>query len=199
MSKSRKFIFSSFSIACIVAILTCFIVDYAINGYVSWSVYPLLSVVLGWLVLCPLLIKKRGVLLSLCSLTLFTLPYLFLLEKTTPVTDWFMPLGIPSAAVGIPAVWAIALVFRYLKISLWYKSAVAVFIAGVLANFIISYNVDMYLYGEPHLLSPIITSASCLVLSVALVIQGRNRAAAKKREIAYSVPPAPGPDAPKQQ
>jgi len=170
---NRKNIFVSFSFACLIAIITCIIVDYAMNKQITWSWYPIISVPFGWLVFSPLHIKKYGTPLSILSLTIFSLPFLFLLEKITPVSGWFTPLAIPSAAVGAAAIWVIYLVFRFLKIRLWYKSAITVFLAGVIVNPVISYFVDMYVYSEPRIFSTLISSVPCLILAVTMIIQGR--------------------------
>ena len=182
MTKSRKLIFLSFSFACVISIVVCIIVDFAINGHSTWSAYSILSVPFGWLIVSPTIIKKRGIILSLCSLTLFVLPFLYLLERITPVTNWFAPVGIPSAAVGIPTIWVIYLLFRFLKINLWYKSAIAVFLTGVIANPLIGYYVDMYLFSKMQLLNTAINGAVCLGVSVVLFLQGMKKATAKKEE-----------------
>jgi hypothetical protein len=105
------------------------------------------------------------------------------LEKITPVESWFFPLGIPSAIVGLITIWVIFLIFRFLRISLWYKSAIAVFLAGVITNQIISYYVNNFLNTGPRLLNNIINTASCVVLSVVLFILGRNRSKARSENI----------------
>ena len=179
MAKYQKVLLVSFSVACILAIITCLIVDFVLNRAITWAMYPVITVPFGWLLFTPLLVKKHGVLLSLCSLTIISIPLLFLLEKITPVHGWFSPIAIPSAAIGTGAIWLIFLLFRFVKISPWYKSAITVFIVGVLTNPAISYHVDMYLYSEFKLLSVILESAACLVVSVALIIWGYRRSKAK--------------------
>jgi hypothetical protein len=183
MHNIRKLILVSFSVACIIAIVVCIIVNVAMDKQITWSAYPILSVPFGWLVFSPLLIKKHGILFSILSLMLFTLPFLFLLEKITPVGNWFAPLGIPSAAVGIITIWAIYFLFRFFRINLWYKSAVTVFLVGVIANPIINYYVNMFLYSEQKLISTIISAVSCLILSVIIGIRGYKSNKAKSAYI----------------
>ena len=179
MAKYQKAIFISFSAACILAIITCLIVDFALNRAITWAMYPIITVPFGWLLFTPLLVRKHGVLLSLCSLTVISLPLLFLLEKITPVSGWFAPVAIPSAVIGTGAIWLIFLLFRFVKISPWYKSAITVFILGVLANPAINYHVDMHVYSEFKLLGTILETAACLLISVGLFILGFGRNKAK--------------------
>ena len=175
MSRTKKFILISFSVACIIAIITCVIVNIAIDKKVTWATYPILSVPFGWLLFTPLLIKKHGITLSLCSLTIISIPFLFLLEKITPVHGWFIPLGIPSAIVGVPVIWVIYILFRFLKISAWYKTSLTVFLGGVLANVVIGYFIDMHLSAKPISLDTILSAAACLVASVAIFIIGYKK------------------------
>ena len=185
MYKFSKSILISFSIACLIAVFTCLIVNYAIDRQITWSAYVVLSVPFSWLVLSPLVIKKFGPALSLLSLTLFILPFLFVLNRITPVDSWFVPLGIPSAAVAVVAAWVFYLLFRFVKINVWYKSAIVVFIAGVVVNPAVNYFVDRHL-TENNLFITLISSAGCLLLAIALFIQGRNRSKAARAN-AYAI------------
>ena len=187
MYKNSKLVFGSFSFACVIAILTCMIVNFAIDRQITWAAYPLLAVPFGWLVLSPLTIKKYGAALSLFSLTLFTLPFLYVLDRLTPVESWFIPLGIPSAIVGAIAAWLFFLLFRFVKINAWYKSAITVFIAGVLVNPAINYFVDRFATDQSSLLSTILTAAGCLILAIALWIAGSKRKTGKteNRPLSY--------------
>ena len=176
MQKYGKPILGIFTVACLAAILTCMIVNFAIDRQITWAAYTILSVPFGWLVLSPLAIKKYGAALSLFSLTLFTVPFLFVLDRLTPVDSWFFPLGIPSAIVGAIAAWLFFLLFRFVKINVWYKSAITVFITGVMINPVINYFVDRFATDQSSLLSTILTAAGCLILAVALWIAGYGKA-----------------------
>jgi len=103
------------------------------------------------------------------------------LDKITPVVSWFVPLGIPSAAVGMPAIWAIYLLFRFLKTNLWHKSAATVFIAGAV-NLLIGYQIDVILEAGPISISTVLSSAGCAIIAVALFLLGRKWSHAKRAE-----------------
>ena len=98
--KRKKILFMAYSLACFAAACTCLIVDLAVNGRITWALYPLLSIAFGWAAFSPLFAKKHKTVLVLGSFTVLILPYLNLLSKITPVTDWFMPVGLPSAVAG---------------------------------------------------------------------------------------------------
>ena len=183
MYNYRKLILVAFSVCCLIAILTCVIVNVAIDRQITWSAYPIISVPLGWLVLTPLLVRKHGVVLSICSLMVFTIPFLFLIEKITPGGSWFLPIGIPSAIAGAITVWAVYLLFRFLRINMWYKSAIAVFFVGVVTSPAINYFVDIYLYTKPMWLSTILEIASCVAVSALLFSVGFMKSKAKETTI----------------
>ena len=178
MYKYSKPILVTFSVACLIAVFTCLIVNFAIDRQITWAAYALLAVPFGWGVLSPLVFKKFGAALSLLSLTLLTLPFLFVLDRMTPVDSWFAPLGIPSAVAGVIAAWIFFLLFRYAKINNWYKSAIAVFITGVVVNPVVNYYVDRFVIDESNLLSTILTAAGCLILAIPLFLMGHRRSKA---------------------
>jgi len=178
MYKHSKPILVSFSVACLIAVFTCLIVNFAIDRQITWAAYALLAVPFGWGVLSPLAIKKFGPPLSLLSLTLLTLPFLYVLDRITPVDSWFAPLGIPSAAAGLVAAWVFYLLFRFVKINNWYKSAITVFIAGVVVNPVVNYYVDRFVIDQPSMLSTILTAAGCLILAIPLFLMGHRRSKA---------------------
>lgn len=174
-ANARKLIFKFFSLACLIAIAACVIVDIAMNQQFTWSLYPALSVPFGWLVISPIFTGKYGVPLSLSSVTLFVIPCLYLLEKVTPRDNWFSVLGIPAAVIGIIAMWALYLLFKFLRISLWYKWAAAVFLVGVVVSPLIQHYVDSFLDESPTFFSRFINIAPLVVVSVLLGVIGYRK------------------------
>jgi len=179
-SKYRKYIFLAFSAACVIALFTCSLVNAVIDKQLTWAFYPLLSIPFGWLILSPLTVRKYGVLLSLCSTLLFILPFLFLLEKITPYDNWFVPLGIPCAIAGFILAVLFYILFRFIKINIWYKLAVTVIIAGAIASPIIDSYVNRYLNEGPKIFQIIINVSASVILATVLIIIGYRRGKAKK-------------------
>ena len=173
--KNRKFIFMSFSLACFVAAGVCLIVNIAIDQKITWAAYPLISILFEWAVCSPVLVKKHGIALLLSSLTLLNLPYLYFLSKITPVTDWFIPLGLPSAIVGILSVWIMYILFCHTKISTWYKAALSVFWFGVVVALVINYFVDIYVGDDPFPWYRLLSAFMCAAAAAALGITGYKR------------------------
>ena len=141
----RKAILMFFTLLCFVAAGVCVIVNYAIDQQITWAAYPILSIPAGWLILIPLMYRKYTI--AVCVLTAIVAPFLYCMNKITPAPDWFCGLGIPLAAIGIVFVWAVYLLFRLVKISLWYKASITVFLAGVV-NLITNHFLDRFLGTE---------------------------------------------------
>ena len=177
--KNRKLIFMSFSLACFVAIGVCLIVNIAIDRQITWGAYPLVSIPFGWAVCSPALVKKHGMKLLLCSLTLLSLPYLYCISKITPATGWFIPLGLPSAIVGIISAWSLFLLFRYARICVWYKAAISVFWLGVVIAPAVNYFADTYVGGDPFSWDRLLNAFACAVASAVLGILGYGRSKSK--------------------
>lgn len=172
VSKIKKLIFMLFTLSCFVAMGVCLIVDMAITKEITWSAYLLISIPFGWVAISSLFIKKIGRILCLCILTLSVLPYLYLIEKITPVSDWFFPLGLPVAATGIIFGWSVYFLFRFIRINIWYKSAISIFLAGVIASPVINRFVNVYTQTEPSFLNNFINIFSCIIVSAVLGILG---------------------------
>ena len=170
--KTRKLLFMSFSLACLVATGVCLIVNIAINRQITWAAYTLLSIPFGWAVLSPFFVKKHGSISVLCAFMLLVLPYLYFLNKITPATDWFMPIGLPSAIAGVISLWILYPLIRFTKLSIWYKSAITLFLLGCIISPAVNYFVDIYMGQEPFAWYRFINIFSCFTASAALGILG---------------------------
>jgi hypothetical protein len=170
--KNNKLIFMIFSLACFVAAGVCLIVDMALNRQITWAVCPLLSIAFGWAALSPLSAQKHGVLLSLGAVTLLILPYLYLLSKITAAMDWFAPIGLPSAIVGIIALWILFFLFRLAKMNIWGKLAISVFLLGAVTGPVVNYFVDTHMGQNPFSWDMFLTVVAAVAASAVLGILG---------------------------
>jgi len=169
-SINKKIVLLVFTILCFASILTCVIVNVAIDQRITWAGYTILSVPVGWLIISPSIFKKYT--LSLCVLTVLTIPYLFFLERITPVSSWFIDLGLPSAIVGAILLWILYLLFRYIKINLWYKLAITIFLCGVVDILFISRFVNAHLSTETSFIEYFINISSYTIVFALLLILG---------------------------
>lgn len=100
-----------FSMMLFVGIMVCLICDLAISGHVTWSLIPVSSIVFSWLILFHgILLGKRGGVMCCVSLSVFLLPYLFLLASLVKVKEVFS-IGARIGAASIVFLWIIVIVF----------------------------------------------------------------------------------------
>ena len=169
--KNKKLIFMVYTLSCFIAAGVCLIVDIAINRQITWAAYPLLSIAFGWTLLSSLLVKKHKIVSLLCALTLLILPYLYLLSKITPVTDWFLPIGLPSAIAGIIAMWILLPIYLFTKINILNKSAISVFLIGAV-NVAVDYFTDTALGINPFGWERWLSIFGCIIAAAVLAILG---------------------------
>ena len=172
-----KVIFMIFTLLCFLAAGICVIVNCAMEGHITWAAYPIISVALGWVVFTPLIFRKYT--LSLCLLTAVTAPFLYLMNAITPEPDWFYGLGLPIAAISAAFLWIGYLLFRVVKISVWYKGAISCLLGGVVVSPLINYLTNSFLEIEMSVLELSINLFSYIGASVVFWIVGYMRKKAK--------------------
>ena len=176
MLKNKKLWVMVFALSCFIAIGMCVIVDLAINSEITWGMYPILSIPFGVFIITPLFAKKNGIALALSSLTVFILPFLYLIEKITPIKEWFYPLGLPITISSIITVWILYLMLRFFKINVWYKVSIVTFVCGVIMTPITNYFISTSNFAEGNsLLNTIINIFSCVVLTAVFGIYGYTK------------------------
>lgn len=105
-----------YSLTLLVGIMVCLICNVAISRRLTWSLIPVCSIVFAWVISIPsIILGKRGILVSLISLSVFIVPYLYLLSVFINVKAVFS-IGAVMAAVSIGFLWLITAVFcRFFK------------------------------------------------------------------------------------
>ena len=101
-----------FSATLLIGIMVCLICNIAISGNLTWSLIPVSSIGFAWVISFPsIILGKRGIVVSLISLSVFIIPYLFLLGSLIKVKEVFS-IGTAVAAISIVFLWIIAAVFN---------------------------------------------------------------------------------------
>ncbi len=112
-TKWRMLVSGLFSAVLLTGTVICFICDAATSGGLTWSPVPVSSMAFGWAVLFPVFaLEKRGIAVGLLSLSVFIVPYLFLLSRLTDTAEVFS-IGAAMAAISIVFLWTAAAVFQY--------------------------------------------------------------------------------------
>lgn len=99
-----------FSVTLLVGIMVCLICNIAISGNLTWSLIPVSSIVFAWVISFPgIILGRKGIVVSLISLSVFILPYLFLLSSLLKAKEVFS-IGTVMAVASIVFLWIIAAV-----------------------------------------------------------------------------------------
>ncbi len=101
-----------FSVTLLLGIIVCLICNIAMSGNLTWSLVPVSSIIFCWIISFPsVILGKKGIVASLISFSVFTVPYLFLLSSFIKVKEVFS-VGAVLAAASIIFLWIIAFVFN---------------------------------------------------------------------------------------
>ena len=113
---TKNFIISIlFSATLLIGIMVCLICDIAISGNLTWSLIPVSSIVFAWVIsFLSIILGKRGIIVSFISLSVFIVPYLFLLGSLLKVKEVFS-VGAVIAVTSIVFLWIIVAVFKRIK------------------------------------------------------------------------------------
>ena len=177
----NKVVFMVFALLCFIGIGTCAIVNYAINEQITWAAYPIISILFGWLILAPVIFKKYA--LALCVLTVTVGPFLYFVDMVSPAYDWFFELGLPCAILGVVFFWVNYLLFRFAKISLWYKIGISLFFGGAVISPISNYFTDRFTGSKMAVFNLLTNIFSGVIILILFFIIGYMR---KKTKAAAS-------------
>ncbi len=101
-----------FSVTLLIGIMVCLICNIAISGNLTWSLIPVSSIIFAWAILFPsIILGKRGIIVSLISLSVFIIPYLFLLSRLIKVKE-IVSVGVVMAIASIVFLWIIVAIFN---------------------------------------------------------------------------------------
>ena len=105
-----------FSGILLIGALVCGICDMAITGSFTWSLYPITSIAFAWLLLFPLVWwKGHGVLGCLLTLSIFLIPFLYVLDHVIQGSPSILPIGIRMAVISLVFLWGIFGLFCLLR------------------------------------------------------------------------------------
>ena len=120
----------SFSVLLFLGGAVCVICDLAICKRLTWSLYPVSSVLFAWLVCFPLLkYGTKGILWSLAALSAGIFPYLLVLDRILGGVRLLLPIGIGTAIPSLLYLWGVYLLFRFLPNRKWLAGALAAALA----------------------------------------------------------------------
>ncbi len=127
-----------FSVTLLIGIMVCLICNIAISGNLPWSLIPASSIVFAWVISFPsIILGKRGIIVSLISLSIFVIPYLFCLSSLIKEKQIFS-IGVVMAIVSIVFLWIIAAVFNRIGKTRKFIALGIIFLLAILFIFIVN-------------------------------------------------------------
>ena len=101
-----------YSLTLMVGIMVCVICDIALSGRLTWSLIPMSAITFAWVISFPVIILgRRGIAGSMISLSLFILPFLYLLSRLIKRYSVFS-IGARMAVIALIYLWLVFLLFR---------------------------------------------------------------------------------------
>ncbi len=163
------------TVSCLLSIFICMLCDTAISGTFTWSLYPITSVLFAWLIIIPLFqFEKNRVCISLVSLSVFIIPFLFILNKIISGTKFLLLIGIPVSLIALAYMWGIFFLFSIKKAAKWNMAAISI-ILGIPINLLINYIVAK-LINQPIIDVWNILSCGILgIVSIVLFLIGKKQ------------------------
>lgn len=132
-----------FTLASLLGIIACVICNIAIQGRFTWSLYPVVAIVYVWAISMPLFqFPRRGLLISLCLISVLTVPFLYILGILSDYEEAMLFIGTSSTIAGIIYLWIAYILFTKMK-----KKFVAAGVLTMLAipvAWVINYTVDYF-------------------------------------------------------
>lgn len=106
----------AFSVSLFIAFIICVICDYSITQKLTWSLYPISSMIFSWTIIFPLIrVRKGGIMISLISLSLFIIPFLYVIDRLVKTSKYILPMGIQVSVISICFLWITYGLFKFLR------------------------------------------------------------------------------------
>lgn len=103
-----------FSCTLLIGAIVCVICDLAITKRLTWSLIPVGSILLAWVILFPILVfGKKGILGGCISLSIFIFPYLYALSSLLHVRE-VLSIGGAAAVISVIYLWLAVGIFTKL-------------------------------------------------------------------------------------
>ena len=158
----------AFSLLLLCGAIVCAICDMAIAGALTWSLFPISSIVFTWLVLFPVIkLGEKGILGTMLALSVFMVPFLYVLDKLIKTQGLFLPIGIRMAAISIAFLWVVFALFQSLKARKLLAGAITLLAAipvGILINSTLSKIISEPLFDVWDIMAYSIIAIAAIIL-----------------------------------
>lgn len=158
----------------VLGIFVCCICDAAISGTFTWSLISLSSILFAWLVSVPiLLLGKRGVLASMISVSLFLIPFIYILSVLIKVKAVFS-IGVWMSVLALVFLWVLFALYHRLKDRKLLAAGIT-FLLVIPLNLLVNLTLSKLL-GEPMIdIWDMISMLILVVLAAVFIVRDHAR------------------------
>lgn len=104
-----------YTVTMAIGILVCCICDVAVSGTLTWSLITLSSILVAWIASFPvILLGKKGVLVAMLAISIFILPFMYILSILINVHAVFS-IGAAMSIFTLILLWIIYILYHRLK------------------------------------------------------------------------------------
>ncbi len=166
--ENRKHLWELSGVIAFSGIAVCTLVDLLINRIPGWSIFSDVVILALWIILTLFLYAYRRIWVIIPALLATVLTALFLLDRITGGTNWFLPVGLPLTAAAFTLAGMIGLLYRFAHLK-----GLNIIAAGLLlsAGFCILTEIvlDNFLNGFLHLRWSLIVAVSVLPVTLIFI------------------------------
>lgn len=139
-----------FSALLLLGIITCFIVDIAISGTLTWSLIPISACVFAGIIFIPAIkYGVKGIKVSLIIFTVLIVPFLFILSHIIDSGELLLQIGIRMSVILLVYLWGIFALFKVLRARKFMAVAISLLLAiplSIVVNSTLSRIIDTSLF-----------------------------------------------------
>lgn len=152
-----------------IGILVCCICDAAISGTLTWSLIALSSILFTWIASFPaILLGKKGVLVAMVAISIFILPFLYILSILINVNEVFS-IGATMSVFTLVFLWIIYILYYRLKERKLLATGIT-FLFAIPFTFLINITLSKII-GEPAIdVWDILSAFILLIIAVAFIV-----------------------------
>lgn len=159
----NKIISIIYTVIMVIGISVCCICDIAVSGTLTWSLIALSSILMAWIISFPvILLGKRGILLAIAAISVFILPFMYVLSSLIDVKEVFR-IGAPISVISLVFLWMIYFLYYRLKKRKWLAMGI-IFLLAIPFTFLINF-VLFKMIGQP-----VIDTGDILQIFILLII-----------------------------
>jgi len=160
---------AAFSIVLLLGILVVSIVNTAISGVLTWALIPISAIVFAWLVCFPAIkFGAKGIFGSFITLSLFIVPFLYVLSSLIENNGLILAIGIRISAISIAFLWIVFGILKRLKTRKLIGFAISLAFAIPL-SFIINFTISRIIGGPRFDIWSILGSLISVMIVIILV------------------------------